>query len=115
MLPDAKLDILLARHATLEAELLGQVNAETYVRATRELRACLIRELDVRFVNKRRRAEGMSRALESKLAMCDPPQLIVEQGKEGFRCSDVAVLRSVRRVGHPLTVCARVDRRTRRR
>jgi peptide chain release factor 1 len=37
MLPDAKLDILLARHATLEAELLGQVNAETYVRATREL------------------------------------------------------------------------------
>src|SRR5436190_19015352 len=37
MLPDAKLDILLARHATLEAELLGQVAAETYVRATREL------------------------------------------------------------------------------
>jgi peptide chain release factor 1 len=37
MLPDAKLDILLARHAALEAELLGQVNAETYVRATREL------------------------------------------------------------------------------
>ena len=37
MLPDQKLDILLARHATLEAELLGQVNAETYVRATREL------------------------------------------------------------------------------
>jgi peptide chain release factor 1 len=37
MLPEAKLDILLARHATLEAELLGQVNAETYVRATREL------------------------------------------------------------------------------
>jgi len=37
MLPDVKLDILLARHAALEAELLGQVNAETYVRATREL------------------------------------------------------------------------------
>ncbi len=37
MLPEAKLDILLARHATLEAELLGQVNSETYVRATREL------------------------------------------------------------------------------
>lgn len=37
MLPDSKLDILLARHATLEAELLGQVSAETYVRATREL------------------------------------------------------------------------------
>ncbi|MDQ8732055.1 peptide chain release factor 1 [Bradyrhizobium sp. LHD-71] len=37
MLPNVKLDILLARHATLEAELLGQVNAETYVRATREL------------------------------------------------------------------------------
>jgi peptide chain release factor 1 len=37
MLPVAKLDILLARHAALEAELLGQVNAETYVRATREL------------------------------------------------------------------------------
>jgi peptide chain release factor 1 len=37
MLPETKLDILLARHATLEAELLGQVSAETYVRATREL------------------------------------------------------------------------------
>ena len=37
MLPEAKLDILLARHAALEAELLGQVNAETYVRSTREL------------------------------------------------------------------------------
>ena len=37
MLPDAKLDLLLARHAALEAELLGQLNAEAYVRATREL------------------------------------------------------------------------------
>ena len=37
MLPEAKLDILLARHAELEAELLGQVNSEDYVRITREL------------------------------------------------------------------------------
>ena len=37
MLPEAKLDILLARHAALEAELLGQVNSEHYVRITREL------------------------------------------------------------------------------
>src|SRR3954452_3043063 len=37
MLPEAKLDILLAHHASLEAELLGQVNAENYVRITREL------------------------------------------------------------------------------
>jgi peptide chain release factor 1 len=37
MLPQAKLDVLLARHATLEAELLTQVNSETYVRLTREL------------------------------------------------------------------------------
>jgi peptide chain release factor 1 len=37
MLPEAKLDILLARHAALEAELLGQVSSETYVRTTREL------------------------------------------------------------------------------
>jgi peptide chain release factor 1 len=37
MLPETKLDILLARHAALEAELLGQVNSETYVRITREL------------------------------------------------------------------------------
>jgi peptide chain release factor 1 len=37
MLPDAKLNILLARHAALEAELLGQLGAEAYVRATREL------------------------------------------------------------------------------
>jgi len=37
MLPETKLDTLLARHASLEAELLGQVNSETYVRITREL------------------------------------------------------------------------------
>ena len=37
MLPEAKLDTLLTRHASLEAELLGQVNSETYVRITREL------------------------------------------------------------------------------
>ena len=36
-LPEVKLDALLARHASLEAELLGQVNSETYVRITREL------------------------------------------------------------------------------
>src|SRR5947208_642786 len=37
MLPEAKLDILLAHHASLEAELLGQVDSESYVRITREL------------------------------------------------------------------------------
>src|SRR5260370_29745781 len=37
MLPEAKLDILLAHHASLEAELLGQVNSENYVKITREL------------------------------------------------------------------------------
>jgi len=37
MLPEAKLDILLAHHASLEAQLLGQVNSEAYVRITREL------------------------------------------------------------------------------
>ena len=37
MLPEAKLDILLAHHASLEAQLLGQVNSEDYVRITREL------------------------------------------------------------------------------
>ncbi len=37
VLPEAKLDILLARHAALEAELLGQVGADNYVRMTREL------------------------------------------------------------------------------
>jgi peptide chain release factor 1 len=37
MLPEAKLDVLLAHHASLEAQLLGQVNAENYVRMTREL------------------------------------------------------------------------------
>ncbi len=36
-LPESKLDTLLARYAALEAELLGQVNSETYVRITREL------------------------------------------------------------------------------
>ncbi len=37
MLPEAKLDVLLARHAALEAELLGQLPTDAYVRATREL------------------------------------------------------------------------------
>jgi peptide chain release factor 1 len=37
MLPEAKLDVLLAHHASLEAQLLGQVSAENYVRITREL------------------------------------------------------------------------------
>lgn len=37
MLPEAKLDVLLARHAALEAELTGQLSSDAYVRATREL------------------------------------------------------------------------------
>jgi peptide chain release factor 1 len=37
MLPEAKLDILLAHHASLEAQLLGQLSSENYVRITREL------------------------------------------------------------------------------
>ena len=37
MLPEAKLDILLAHHAALENELLGQVSSERYVQITREL------------------------------------------------------------------------------
>ncbi|TAK47444.1 MAG: peptide chain release factor 1 [Xanthobacteraceae bacterium] len=37
MLPEAKLDTLLARHAALEAELTGQVSADTYVKLSREL------------------------------------------------------------------------------
>ena len=37
MLPEAKLDILLAHHASLESQLLGQVGAEQYVKMTREL------------------------------------------------------------------------------
>jgi len=37
MLPEAKLDVLLARHAALEAELLGQLASDAYVKATREL------------------------------------------------------------------------------
>jgi len=36
-LPEAKLDVLLAHHASLEAELLGQVSSERYVQITREL------------------------------------------------------------------------------
>src|ERR1700686_1160049 len=37
ILPEAKLDILLAHHASLEAQVLGQMNSENYVRITREL------------------------------------------------------------------------------
>src|SRR6201999_4015413 len=37
MLPEAKLDVLLAHHASLESQLLGQLNSENYVRITREL------------------------------------------------------------------------------
>ncbi|WP_262049011.1 peptide chain release factor 1 [Bradyrhizobium sp. Bra78] len=36
-LPEAKLDILLAHHASLEAESLGQLASERYVQITREL------------------------------------------------------------------------------
>ena len=36
-LPESKLDVLLAHHASLEAELLGQVTSERYVQITREL------------------------------------------------------------------------------
>ncbi len=39
MLPAAKLDTMLARHAALEAELMGQIGADAYVRLTREF-AC---------------------------------------------------------------------------
>ena len=37
ILPEAKLDVLLAHHASLESQLLGQVKPEHYVRMTREL------------------------------------------------------------------------------
>ncbi len=37
MLPEIKLDALLARHAAIENELAGQMPAETYVKLTREL------------------------------------------------------------------------------
>ena len=37
MLPEAKLELLLAHHASLEAQLLGRVSAENYVKMTREL------------------------------------------------------------------------------
>jgi peptide chain release factor 1 len=36
MLPETKLDALLARHAAVEAELSGQLNPETYVKLSRE-------------------------------------------------------------------------------
>src|ERR1700750_589503 len=36
-LPEAKLDVLLAHHASLEAESLGQLSSERYVAITREL------------------------------------------------------------------------------
>jgi peptide chain release factor 1 len=36
MLPEAKLDALLARHAEIESELAGRPNPETYVRLSRE-------------------------------------------------------------------------------
>src|SRR5438309_1990960 len=37
MLPEAKLDILLAHHASLEAQSLGRVSSQEYVQITREL------------------------------------------------------------------------------
>src|SRR5262249_57292521 len=36
-LPEAKLDVLLAHHASLEAQVLGQLASEKYVQITREL------------------------------------------------------------------------------
>src|SRR3954470_24379629 len=37
MLPEAKLDILLAHHASLQAQVVGQLSSEEYVRISREL------------------------------------------------------------------------------
>src|SRR6202522_1303323 len=37
ILPEAQLDILLAHHASLEAQTWGQLNSENYVRITRDL------------------------------------------------------------------------------
>src|SRR3954470_15642828 len=37
MLPEAKLDILLAHHASLEAQVVGKLSSEDYVRISREL------------------------------------------------------------------------------
>src|SRR5437763_16648018 len=37
MLPEAKLDVLLAHHASLEAQIVGQLSSEDYVRISREL------------------------------------------------------------------------------
>src|SRR5881227_3890021 len=37
LLPETKLDVLLAHHASLEAQSLGQVNSQQYVQITREL------------------------------------------------------------------------------
>ena len=37
MLPETKLDILLAHHASLEAQIVGQLSSEDYVRISREL------------------------------------------------------------------------------
>ena len=37
MLPEQKLDAILTRHATLEAELGGPTAPETYVKLSREL------------------------------------------------------------------------------
>src|SRR6201981_3773930 len=36
-LPEAKLDVLLAHHASLEAQILGQLASDKYVQITREL------------------------------------------------------------------------------
>ena len=37
ILPEAKLDVLLAHHASLEAQVLGQLSSEKYVALTRVL------------------------------------------------------------------------------
>src|SRR3954449_5151766 len=37
MLPEAKLDVLLAHHASLQAQIVGQLSSEDYVRISREL------------------------------------------------------------------------------
>src|SRR5437868_14256607 len=37
LLPETKLDVLLAHHASLEAQSLGQVSSQEYVQITREL------------------------------------------------------------------------------
>ena len=95
-LPEAKLDVLLAHHASLEAQVLGRLSSEKYVQITRELseHACGLsiftpEEVASRFSpphRARRRHKEVTAAKKALQHLADQGVLICQQVKGTWQC-----------------------------